>query len=158
MFKVMAGKNITFIIWLSGFLSVSTVEFAMADNLSKKTRSYIMSQIRGKWTKQEKLLHNHLKGRKIRHKMHPKMAGNPDVIIPDKKIAIFLDGCFWHGCPRCYRQPTSNVKYWKNKIETNRKKDKKASILLRRQGWKVMRIWEHDMKKSIPNQIARIVS
>ena len=116
------------------------------DNLSKKKRSYIMSQIRGKWTRQEIRLHNYLKGRKIRHEMHPKLAGNPDIILKDKKIAIFLDGCFWHGCQKCYQKPSSNVVYWKNKISTNKKNSRLANSRLRRDGWKVLRLWEHEIK------------
>lgn len=118
------------------------------DNLSRKKRSYIMSQIRGKWTKQERLFHNYLKGMKIRHKMHPNIAGNPDIILKDKKVAIFLDGCFWHGCPKCYKKPTSNVAYWKRKIITNRRNARRANHFLRKSGWKILRIWEHEIQES----------
>lgn len=127
----------------------------MADNVSSAKRKYIMSQIRGKWTRQERLVHNYLKGRKIRHKMHPKMVGNPDIIFKDKKIAVFLDGCFWHGCPKCYRKPASNVKYWKKKIASNKKNAKLANSSLKKSGWKVVRIWEHQMKDVGAEEIFR---
>lgn len=117
------------------------------DNVSKKQRSYIMSQVKGKWTKQERLVHNYLKGNKVRHKMHPKMLGNPDIILKNKKVAIFLDGCFWHGCPKCYRRPTSNVAYWKKKIIKNKRNARLADSVLRKSGWEVIRIWEHEINK-----------
>jgi DNA mismatch endonuclease (patch repair protein) len=107
-----------------------------------------MSRIRSKWTKQEKLVHNYLKGMKIKHRMHPKMEGSPDIIIPGKKIAIFLHGCFWHKCPKHYIEPKSKRKYWIPKIEKNVLKDKENIKLLRRQGWKVVVIWEHDVNEN----------
>jgi len=115
------------------------------DHLTKKQRSYLMSTIKGKWTKQERLVHNYLKGTKIKHRMHPHIIGNPDIILIDKKIAIFLDGCFWHGCARCYKRPTSNTKYWDQKFIMNKKKAKYASSVLRKDGWEVIRIWEHEI-------------
>ncbi|MFA5382379.1 MAG: hypothetical protein WC356_04375 [Candidatus Micrarchaeia archaeon] len=79
----------------------------MSDNLTKEQRSRCMSKIRSKWTKQEKKIHNYLKGDKIRHKMHPKLPGNPDIVLKDSKTAVFLHGCFWHKCPNCYKEPKS---------------------------------------------------
>jgi DNA mismatch endonuclease (patch repair protein) len=119
----------------------------MTDIFTKEKRSWIMSRIRSKWTKQEKLVHNKLKGLKIKHKMHPKMVGNPDIILSDKKIAIFLHGCFWHRCPLHYREPKSKRKYWLTKIEKNVLRDKKNMTMLKKGGWKVVVIWEHDIKK-----------
>lgn len=107
-----------------------------------------MSRIRSKWTKQEKLVHNYLKGHKIKHKMHPKMEGSPDIILTNKKVAIFLHGCFWHKCPLHYREPKSKRKYWIPKIEKNVLKDKENIKLLRKQGWKVVVIWEHDVNEN----------
>jgi len=119
----------------------------MADNLTKKQRSYTMSQIRSKWTKQEKLAHSYLKRMKIKHRMHPKIEGNPDIILPDKKIAVFLHGCFWHKCPKHYKEPKTKRRYWLPKIEKNVIRDKKNINLLRKDGWKVIIIWEHELKK-----------
>ncbi|MBI1972510.1 very short patch repair endonuclease, partial [Candidatus Woesearchaeota archaeon] len=77
------------------------------DFLTKKERSKRMSLIRSRWTKQETKVHNMLKGNKIKHKMHPKLPGNPDVLINNKR-AVFLQGCFWHKCPIHYKKPSSN--------------------------------------------------
>lgn len=118
------------------------------DRISKAQRSYIMSRIRGKWTGIEKTLHSHLKAKKIRHKMHPNIDGKPDIILPDYKIAIFLDGCFWHACPKCKgdTRPSTNKSYWIPKIERTIKRDKINRAKLRKSGWAVIRLWEHEVK------------
>ncbi len=116
----------------------------MPDTVSKEKRSWIMSRIRGRWTSPEKQLHGMLKSLKIKHKMHPRMEGTPDALVYPYTV-IFVDGCFWHGCPRCYRPPKSKVEYWWPKIEANKKRDKKRRSLLRKQGWYVLRIWEHEL-------------
>lgn len=125
----------------------------MADVLTKKQRSYCMSRIRGKWTAPERRLHNMLKGRHIRHKMHPAINGSPDLILADKKVAVFVHGCFWHGCPLCFVKPTSNKPYWGKKIAGNMKRDRANARRLRAAGYKVVVVWEHDLKginKSLP--------
>jgi len=129
----------------------------MADNLTKAQRSYTMSRIRSKWTKQENTLHNKLKGLKIKHKMHPDIEGRPDIILKKKKIAVFLHGCFWHKCPKCYKAPKTEKKYWLPKIENNVKRDKRNLKILRKLGYKVLRLWEHDNKKNFENVINKII-
>lgn len=119
----------------------------MPDKITKKQRSYIMSRIMSKWTKQERLAHSWLKGCKIRHKMHPRLNGSPDILLADSKTVIFIDGCFWHGCKSCFKKPKSNVAYWEKKISGNKARDKKISGQMRSRGYKVVRIWEHEIKK-----------
>ena len=87
--------------------------------LTPEQRSYCMSRIRSKWTKQETKVHNWLKGHKIKHVMHPKICGNPDVILKESNTVIFIHGCFWHKCQKCYKKPKSNREYWFPKIEKN---------------------------------------
>jgi DNA mismatch endonuclease, patch repair protein len=128
----------------------------MSDNLTKEQRSYCMSRIRSKWTKQEKSLHNKLKGLKIKHKMHPDIEGHPDIILKKKKVAIFLHGCFWHKCPKCYKEPKTDKKYWLPKIESNVKRDKRNLKLLRKANYKAMKIWEHEIKKGLDTVIKKI--
>ena len=94
------------------------------DIVSKEKRSEIMSGIRSKWTKPEVFAHNVLKGNRVRHEMHPRIAGNPDILIRDTNTVIFIDGCFWHGCPRHYREPKTNRGYWLPKIEGNIRRDR----------------------------------
>lgn len=120
----------------------------MADTLTKKQRSYCMSRIRSKWTKPEMKLHNMLKGRHIRHEMHPAIEGSPDAILKDRKVAVFVHGCFWHGCPACYVRPSSNRRYWSGKIKRNRARDRACIRKLKADGWKAVVLWEHELKRS----------
>ncbi len=80
---------------------------------------------------------------------YDKLPGKPDFIFYSKKMAVFVDGCFWHGCKRCFVQPKSNIKYWKLKIERNKKRDKEVKRWLHIKGWVVVRIWEHEINKSL---------
>src|SRR4029077_5034325 len=73
------------------------------------------------------------------------LPGNPDFYFPRKKLLVFLDGCFWHGCPRCYRAPSSHRGYWRLKIERNKERDRRVLSELRGRGFRVIRIWEHDI-------------
>jgi DNA mismatch endonuclease, patch repair protein len=75
------------------------------------------------------------------YRKHWRVAGRPDFAWPRRKVAVFVDGCFWHGC-KCKRIPKSNAAFWKSKIETNRARDRRVTRLLRRKGWKVVRIRE----------------
>ena len=78
---------------------------------------------------------------------HLDVFGKPDFAFRKKRLAVFVDGCFWHGCPRCYRRPESNRKFWDTKIARNRERDRQVSRELRRLGWRVIRIWEHALAK-----------
>jgi len=111
--------------------------------MDKKTRSYVMSCI-----KSESSIENipkYLKGKYLRR--HPKgVYGKPDFGNKSRKIALFIDGCFWHGCKEHFKMPKTNEKFWRDKIENNRLRDKKVSKVLKNDGWEVIRIWEHSMK------------
>lgn len=120
----------------------------MSDTLTKEQRSYTMSRIRSRWTSPERKIHNILKGRKINHVMHPKISGSPDIIFPKSKIAVFIHGCFWHKCPKHYIAPKTRRKYWSEKIRKNATRDTEAVKKLKLNGWRVIRIWEHEIKKS----------
>ncbi len=75
------------------------------------------------------------------------LLGNPDFVFARLKIAVFIDGCFWHGCPDHCRMPATNISYWKKKISGNIKRDKRTTSILKKSGWTVLRIWEHELKK-----------
>lgn len=78
--------------------------------------------------------------------VHPKgITGNPDFAFLHHHVAIFVDSCFWHGCPKHVRHPKSNIQYWRKKIESNRARDANQTRKLRKEGWTVLRIWEHDL-------------
>ena len=109
-------------------------------------RSYVMSRIRSVNTKPEIALRRHLRALGIKnYRLHSKVPGTPDVVIPSAKIALFVDGCFWHGCSRCYKAPTSNKRLWSTKLEQNINRDKKVTRMLKASGWVVARFWEHQM-------------
>ena len=106
-----------------------------------------MSRIRGKDTKIEIKMERILKETGYKFEKHPKMYGNPDFANKRKKIAIGCDGDFWHGY-RYDEKKKPSKKYWRNKIENNMRRDKRYSRKLRREGWSVLRLWEHDIERN----------
>jgi DNA mismatch endonuclease (patch repair protein) len=82
---------------------------------------------------------------------HLVIPGQPDFPLQNQKIAVFVDGCFWHGCPKCFRLPRQNRAFWKKKIEGNRRRDRSVNGRLRRLGWKSLRIRECNLKH--PNKV-----
>lgn len=119
----------------------------MTDVLTKEQRSYNMSMIRGKNTKPEIALRKLLFASGLRgYRLHYRLPGKPDIVFPKGKTAVFIDGCFWHKCPRCFMEPGTNREFWKKKIESNVKRDKIVNAELRKKEWKVLRIWEHEMR------------
>lgn len=121
------------------------------DALDEAARSAHMSKIKGKGNKSTEavvetaLLQANITG----WVKHPKeIVGKPDFFFPDSKIALFVDGCFWHGCPRCKRRvPSNRSDFWRKKIDDNRRRDNRQHRRLREQGYHVMRVWEHQLKK-----------
>jgi len=103
-----------------------------------------MSRIRGKDTKIEKSVEAWLKRNKIKFRKHYKVIGSPDFALPKRKIAIFVDGDFWHGYDFKKRKNKLPL-YWKEKIKRNMKRDKKIDSKLKKLGWKVIRVWEHEL-------------
>ncbi len=101
-----------------------------------------MSKIRSRNTKPE--LKHKAKNKGLEYQ--PKAFGKPDFIDWKKKTAIFIDGCFWHKCPIHYKQPKSNKKYWMPKLERNSIRDNEVNLAYQNSGWKVVRIWEHELR------------
>jgi len=128
----------------------------MADNLTKKQRSYCMSRVKGKDTGLEKTVRSELHKRGLRFRKHTgKLPGKPDIVFVKAKLVIFLDGDFWHG----YRFPQwekTLAKFWRKKIGETRKRDQRNFAKLRRMGWRVIRIWEHNIEKDINGVIRKI--
>ncbi|MBE3039243.1 MAG: very short patch repair endonuclease [Chloroflexi bacterium] len=120
----------------------------MPDFLSKETRSKVMAAIRSKGNKDTELLlasifrTNGISG----WRRQPRLVGRPDFVFPKERLAVFIDGCFWHGCRWHCRMPKSRLEYWRPKIERNRRRDKEANRLLLEKGWKILRIWEHSLR------------
>ena len=131
----------------------------MSDNLSKENRSKVMASIKGKNTKPEVAIRKLLWKQGIRYRIHNKnIFGIPDISIKDKMIAVFIDGCFWHGCGRCYKEPRTNSKFWRTKISDNKKRRKKVRKYLKNEGWNVLEFWEHEVNSNSEKIISRIIS
>lgn len=121
----------------------------MPDVFTQKKRSDVMSRIRGRGNKATELLlmrllrNNHITG----WRRHQQILGRPDFIFASGKVAIFVDGCFWHCCPRHLTLPSNNRSFWLRKLAGNRSRDLHVNRELRKKGWRVLRIWEHDLPK-----------
>ena len=115
----------------------------------KKTRSYNMSCIKGKNTKPEEIVRKYLFSQGFRYRKNDKrLPGTPDIVLPKYRTVIFVNGCFWHGHQGCryFVVPKTNTEFWMNKIDTNRIRDQKKMSELETMGWKVIVIWECELK------------
>ena len=122
----------------------------MSDRLSQTERSSVISRIRSRGnTSTELAMVKLLRVNKIkRWCRHYRLIGKPDFVYAKPRVAIFVDGCFRHGCPTCLRLPFNRRDYWRAKISANRGRDRRISRQLRKIGCKVIRVWEHDLKWS----------
>lgn len=131
----------------------------MADRMSKEKRSQTMAKIRSKNTSPEIILRKLLWLQGKRFRIHDKtIYGTPDISNKTRKIAIFVDGCFWHGCKRCYVPPKTNSDYWKNKYKKNKERRKKVLKALTKEDWKIIQIWEHELKINPHRTLEKIQS
>ena len=122
----------------------------MADKHSKEVRSYNMSQIKGKNTKPEMLVRKYLHAHGFRYRLHSKnLPGKPDIVLPKYKTIIFVHGCFWHGHKDCkyFVVPKTNTDFWLKKINGNISNDEKTIKALTENGWKIIVVWECELKK-----------
>jgi len=130
----------------------------MTDVLTPEQRKYNMSRIRGKNTSPEIKLRKLLFANGIRgYRVHYNLLGKPDTVFTKKKIVIFVDGCYWHRCPICFREPETRKEFWIKKIESNVERDKKINKQLHNEGWLVIRFWEHEVKKESEKVIKQIM-
>jgi len=122
----------------------------MTDVFTKEKRSEVMSRIKGKGNKDTELAmikilrKHHLAG----WRRNQVVLGKPDFIFLKQKVALFVDGCFWHGCPKHSSIPQNNREFWEKKLSGNTDRDKLVSRELRKVGWKVVRVWEHELSNS----------
>ena len=118
---------------------------------SKEVRSYNMSCIKGKGTKPEEMVRKYLFSHGFRYRKNDKrLPGTPDIVLPKYKTAIFVNGCFWHGHEGCkyFVWPKNNAEFWKEKILQNIERDKRDFERLENAGWKVIVVWECQLKKA----------
>lgn len=121
----------------------------MADRMTPTQRHNCMAAIRGKDTKPEILVRRFLFSKGLRFRKHVRsLPGTPDIVLPKYKTVVFVNGCFWHGHPGCIhnRLPQTNSGFWEAKITRNRQRDEQTEIELNRLGWRVLRIWECELK------------
>ncbi|MBC2593748.1 DNA mismatch endonuclease Vsr [Ruficoccus amylovorans] len=135
----------------------------MADIYDRAKRSQIMSAIkgRGNLSTEERLrkllVKNGISG--WRRHLHS-LPGKPDFTFPKQRVCIFVHGCFWHGCPHCYKPPKTNKRFWREKIAYNKKKDRRDARQLRERGYSVLTVWECKLRNedAIARRIKRFVS
>jgi len=123
----------------------------MADIFTKAERSAVMARIRGTGNRATELrlialMRTHgITG----WRRGSRLPGRPDFVFGTRRLAVFVDGCFWHGCPRHYARPKSRRAFWDAKIAANRARDRKVARELRARGWTVLRIWEHALRPAL---------
>ncbi len=130
----------------------------MTDVFSKEKRSEVMSRIRGKGNKDTELAmiqilrKHHVSG----WRRNQPVLGKPDFVFPKQRVALFVDGCFWHSCPKHSNMPKNNREFWEKKLLGNKDRDKYVSRTLKLAGWKVIRVWEHEL--SNPSRVLKRIS
>lgn len=144
----------------------------MPDIFTKAKRSEVMSLIRSRGNKDTELRlvtlfreegitgwrrHLAIKGKEI-SKKEKKWSVRPDFVFRTLRVAVFVDGCFWHGCPKHGTKPRGNAEFWKTKLEGNQKRDRLVSRRLRNAGWRVLRIWEHELPLKYETRLMRRIS
>lgn len=115
-----------------------------------------MARIRSKHTKPEARLRRRLWARGHRYRLHTKLPGTPDLTFPAARLALFVDGCFWHGCPSHCRRPASNSAYWNEKIDGNMTRDLIVISRLEALGWRTIRLWEHEISSDVEQAVQRV--
>ena len=122
----------------------------MTDKMTPEQRSRCMAAVKGKDTKPEMIVRKYLFSKGLRYRLHDKkLPGCPDIVLKKYKTAIFIDGCFWHGHEGCkyFKMPRSNEFFWEQKIRRNKARDIANEYVLQTEGWRVIRVWECEIKK-----------
>lgn len=117
-----------------------------------------MSRVKNKNTELEIKFRKALWADGLRYKLKSKLQGKPDLVFVGAKVAVFIDGCFWHGCPEHGQTPATNTEFWQDKIHKNMKRDLQVNEALTQEGWKVIRVWQHDIKQDLQACITKIKS
>lgn len=126
--------------------------------MSPEKRSRCMANIRSSNTEPELLLRKHIWALGLRYRKHAALPGRPDLAFIGCRVAVFVDGCFWHGCPEHSKSPSSNKRYWGPKLKRNRARDKCVNLELAAMRWMVMRFWEHEVRASASRCARRVAT
>ncbi len=135
----------------------SCIEMAV-DSLTPEQRKRCMTNVRGKNTGPEILLRKALWNAGLRYRLNYKLPGKPDLVFVSPRVAVFVDGCFWHGCPAHGTTPLTNRVFWKNKLKRNTERDREVNEKLESLGWTVLRFWTHELKTDLETVIRRVIS
>jgi DNA mismatch endonuclease (patch repair protein) len=129
----------------------------MSDNLTPEQRRVTMQAVKSKDSKMEVRFRSALWKSGLRFfKNVNNLVGKPDIVFPRKKVVIFLDSCFWHGCPKHLKLPVTRKEYWEGKITRNHNRDQKVNENYLELGWKVIRFWEHELKEGFQDCVDRV--
>lgn len=129
----------------------------MTDVLTPEQRSRCMSRIKGRDTAPEIRIRKLLWAMGLRYRLHFGLPGKPDMVFPGSKVAVFVDGCFWHHCPAHYQAPANNSEFWEQKISANVARDAVITNKLTEAGWLVLRFWEHELSVDLERVASTIV-
>ena len=129
----------------------------MADIWSSTKRSEVMARIRKRDSGPELALRKHFSLAKIPYQIYADLPGTPDMIVEGSRLAVFVHGCFWHGCPRHYRAPRTNVEYWSEKLRRNKTRDAAIARRIRAMGWHCSIVWECELTRNPRRAIARLL-
>ena len=131
----------------------------MVDDDVTAARSALMGRIRSRDTEPETLLRAALWARGLRYRLNARTpVGKADIVVPGKKLAVFIDGCFWHGCPDHYVRPRSRADFWAAKLLENTTRDIRQTAALEALGWRAVRVWEHDVHESLPTVVEEVLT
>jgi DNA mismatch endonuclease (patch repair protein) len=132
----------------------------LPDVFTKAKRSEVMSRIRGRGNKKTELaLAKLLRAHGVTGwRRHQPMFGRPDFAFRRERVVVFVDGCFWHGCPTHSNMPVNNRPFWEKKLGANRVRDRLVTLTLRKRGWVVLRIWEHELAKDSDGCVRKITT
>ena len=123
------------------------------------TRSQIMSRVGQRDTAPELRLRLALYATGVRYRVNLRVEGiKADIVHPRSRVAIFVDGCFWHGCPMHATRPATNQAYWLPKLDANRERDLRQTKRLSDAGWKVIRVWEHDCRSPTTELVSSLAA
>lgn len=133
----------------------------MADVFERAKRSEIMSRVKGRGnvSTEIRLLRVFREHQISGWRRGFPLFGKPDFVFPKERLAVFVDGCFWHGCPSHGSIPATNVNFWQEKLERNKSRDRLVNRELRSQGWRILRFWQHEFKdtKKITRRLRRYI-
>lgn len=128
----------------------------MTDVLTPAQRSRCMSRVKSEDTKPELRLRSALWAAGLRYRLRYKLPGKPDVVFPSARLAVFVDGCFWHSCPLHATRPKTNASFWASKLRENVERDDRVNAKLRENGWRVLRLWQHEVTSNLGEAVAKV--